>query len=203
MQEPRVEREDRPERERPERPERPDRGRDRGPRPEREARPPMERPAFGAAPTRVDEAPAAPRPERAPRPATPAPAMPAAASIDLTGASLQWENEPARPAARQGMSFGRAPAIKSRTGGVAPPQTDPTRRSSVSESPASVPTAPAVSTVVPTATQTTFKVEAHVREVKGPLPGVDASRYRAAEAPASRFSSDTPTAWDEEPKEHD
>jgi hypothetical protein len=48
-----------------------------------------------------------------------------------------------------------------------------------------------------------FKVEAQVREVKGPLPGVDASRYRAAEAPASSFSSDTPTAWDEDPKEHE
>ncbi len=163
----------------------------------------MDRPAFGAAPTRVDEAPAAPRPAPAPRPAAPAPAMPAAASIDLSGASLQWENEPARPAAREGMSFGRAPAVKSRTGGVAPPQTDPSRQRSVSEAPASAPAAPAVSTVLPTATTTTFKVEAQVREVKGPLPGIDASRYRAAEAPASRFSSDTPTAWDEEPKEHD
>ena len=46
-------------------------------------------------------------------------------------------------------------------------------------------------------------LDAEVREVKAPLPGVDQSRYRAAEAPASSFSSDTPTAWDEEPKEHE
>jgi len=47
------------------------------------------------------------------------------------------------------------------------------------------------------------RIDAQVREVKGPLPGVDATRYRAAEAPASRFASETPTAWDEEPKEHE
>ena len=102
------------------------------------------------------------------------------------------------------MSFGRSAAVKSRTGGVAPPTSDPSRQRSVSESPASAPVAPSAATVITSTTSTaTYKVDAQVREVKGPLPGVDASRYRAAEAPASAFSSDTPTAWDEEPKEHE
>jgi hypothetical protein len=102
------------------------------------------------------------------------------------------------------MSYGRQPAVKSRTGGVAAPASDPTRRPTVSESPASAPQGSSASTLSShSSEEPMFKVEAQVREVKGPLPGVDASRYRAAEAPASSFSSDSPTAWDEDPKEHE
>src|SRR6185436_7377920 len=107
------------------------------------------------------------------------------------------------PGPRPGMSYGRQPAVKSRTGGVAPPASDPSRRPTVSEAPASAPQATPFSAGSGSSdeSETRFKVEAQVREVKGPLPGVDATRYRAAEAPASRFSSETPTAWDEDPKE--
>ena len=139
---------------------------------------------------------------------TPAPAAPArsaaAASIDLSGGGLVWENEPAA-GPRPGMSYGRQPALKSRTGGVAPPASDPSRRPTVSEAPASAPGGGGTTSIpTPSASEETpFKVEAQVREVKGPLPGVDATRYRAAEAPASQFSSETPTPWDEDPKEHE
>jgi len=209
----RPEREDRPERR--DRPER-DRDRERRPMPERE---PMA-PAASDAPTppvRERErdrdrdrdawrpAASAESPMTTPAPARPASSAPAAggASIDLSGGNLMWENEPT-PGSRPGMSYGRQPAVKSRTGGVAPPTSDPTRRPTVSEAPASAPRSePAPAATSSRGDEPSFKVDAQVREVKGPLPGVDATRYRAAEAPASRFSSETPTAWDEDPKEHD
>jgi hypothetical protein len=149
-----------------------------------------EAPAAAAGMAPVAGSTPAPRAERAP--------------IDLSAGGLMWENEPAA-GPRPGMSYGRQPAVKSRTGGVAPPSTDPTRRPTVSEAPASAPQAAPGAAVPPSSgsNEPAFKVEAQVREVKGPLPGVDATRYRAAEAPASRFSSETPGAWDEEPKEHE
>jgi hypothetical protein len=142
--------------------------------------------------------------ERAPveRPAASAPTTTPA---DLAG-GLVWEtpaaSAPERPAA--GMRYGRQPALKTgRAAGYVPPATDPNRRPTSSEAPASAPRAPEASPPPSSPRREIPRVEAEVREVKGPLPGVDASRYRAAEAPASRFASETPTAWDEDPKEHE
>jgi hypothetical protein len=130
------------------------------------------------------------------------PAAPAAA-IDLSRVSLQWET-PGGPAVaeRGGGQYGRQPAVKSRYGSTQLPSSDPNRRPTVSEAPATSPTTS--EPLAPrTAGQEVPRIDVEVKEVIGPPPGVDASRYRAAEAPASRFSSDSPSAWDEEPKEHD
>lgn len=102
------------------------------------------------------------------------------------------------------MRYGRQPAVKSsRAAAYVAPATDPTRRPTVSEAPASAPRVHEPEPMPSTPRREIPRVEAEVREVKGPLPGVDATRYRAAEAPASQFASETPGAWDEDPKEHD
>ena len=119
-----------------------------------------------------------------------------------TPASSTPERTPAN------VRYGRQPAVKSRSAGLAQPASDPSRRPAVSEAPASAPRtggSEAGESEAPEARPRyqAPRIDAQVREVKGPLPGVDATRYRAAEAPASRFASETPTAWDEEPKEHE
>ena len=101
------------------------------------------------------------------------------------------------------MRYGRQPALKTRGGtGFTPPPSDPSRQPTVSEAPASAPRTHEAEVVPPPTRREAPRVDAEVREVRGPL-GVDASRYRAAEAPASSFASETPTAWDEDPQEHD
>lgn len=213
----RVEREraeggERPERaERPERRDRPERPRgferrERGPRPEAQPTVPPT-PAFadrgpGHEPQQPASRPAEPTQERAyERPAA------TAGNVDLPS-GLVWETPAASPPERANpaMRYGRQPAIKSRGGtGFTAPTTDPSRSKAVSEAPASAPRTrgPEENVPPPSPRRETPRIEAEVREVKGPLPGVDASRYRAAEAPASRFASETPSAWDEDPKEHD
>jgi len=143
-----------------------------------------------------------------------APSMPSAPSPGLPS-GLVWETEPeAAPKAAPersgerpvggGMRYGRQPALKSpRASGFAPPATDPNRKPTVSEAPASAPRTREPEPQPSTPRREMPRVQAEVREVKGPLPGVDASRYRAAEAPISQFASETPGAWDEDPKEHD
>jgi hypothetical protein len=126
-----------------------------------------------------------------------------AAKLDLSS-GLVWES-PASPTApeRGSMKYGRTPALKTRGGtGFTPPPNDPTRQAHVSEAPASAPRTHEAETAPPPRRHETPRVEAEVREAQTPL-GVDASRYRAAEAPASRFASETPSAWDEDPQEHD
>jgi len=145
--------------------------------------------------------------------------VPSAPSMPSQGlpAGLVWETESEpesapkvasersgdRPAGG-GMRYGRQPALKSpRASGFAPPATDPNRKPTVSEAPASAPRAREPEPAPQAPRREIPRVQAEVREVKGPLPGVDASRYRAAEAPISQFASETPGAWDEDPKEHD
>lgn len=118
---------------------------------------------------------------------------------DLSG-GIQWTTTPVE---RSGMQYGRQPAVKSRHGAYAPPVADPNRQRAVSEAPAASPERSAPAQESRSESSQPLRVDAEVREVKAPLPGVDESRYRAAEAPASSFSSDTPTAWDEEPKEYE
>lgn len=126
-----------------------------------------------------------------------------AAKLDLSS-GLVWES-PATPTPpeRGSMRYGRQPALKTRGGtGFTPPPSDPTRQAHVSEAPASAPRTQGAEPVPPPSRREAPRVEAEVREAQTPL-GVDASRYRAAEAPASRFASETPSAWDEDPQEHD
>jgi hypothetical protein len=135
---------------------------------------------------------------------------PAASSqnVDLSS-GLVWETPAASPVAdrpQTGMRYGRQPAVKSgRAAGYVPPATDPSRQTTVSEAPASAPRTGGAETIPPPSSgrSGTPRIDAEVREVKGPPPGVDATRYRAAEAPASQFASETPSAWDEDPQEHD
>ena len=146
----------------------------------------------------------------------PAPSTPSMPTQGLP-AGLVWETESETEAAPKparersgdrpaggGMRYGRQPALKSpRASGFAPPATDPNRKPTVSEAPASAPRTREPEPQPSTPRREMPRVQAEVREVKGPLPGVDASRYRAAEAPISQFASETPGAWDEDPKEHD
>jgi len=127
-----------------------------------------------------------------------------AAKLDLSS-GLMWETpaQPAQERAGASMRYGRQSAVKKRGGtGFMPPPNDPSRQKAVSEAPASAPRTHEAEVVPPPTRRETPRIEAEVREVRGPL-GVDASRYRAAEAPASSFASETPTAWDEDPQEHD
>jgi len=126
--------------------------------------------------------------------------------VDLSSSALVWENPtsaPPQPPAGE-KRFGRQAAVKTKgVPGYVPPAVDPSRRSNVSEAPASAPRSAPEEPRSTTPRAPMPRVEAEVHEGKDPLPGVDASRYRAAESPAARFSSESPTAWDEEPKEYE
>jgi hypothetical protein len=127
--------------------------------------------------------------------------------VDLSSSALVWENPtsaPAPPAPAGEKRFGRQAAVKTKgVPGYVAPTVDPSRRANVSEAPASAPSHAPEEPRSPTPRPPMPRVEAEVHEGKDPLPGVDASRYRAAESPAARFSSESPTAWDEEPKEYE
>ena len=103
------------------------------------------------------------------------------------------------------MSYGRQPAVKGRGIVQGLPVSDPTRTPTASESPAAAPRgSESPSTPATSSTRADVpRVDVEVKELKGPPPGVDAARYRTAESPIARFASETPTAWDEEPKEHE
>jgi len=126
--------------------------------------------------------------------------------VDLSKAALVWEtptSTPTRPEAGEARFGRQAPKKTGRPPGTVPASVDPTRRPTVSEAPASAPRHTSDAPSTPRAPSAPLpRVEAEVHEVKS-LPSLDASRYRAAESPASSFASESPTAWDEEPKEHE